>query len=65
MKQKIYIQVCNIEDLVNTYVSNHSKDIVKNKFYGIYDDERNTFIKFKIVNDSINIVLIEPVEDNS
>lgn len=59
------IQVCNIEDLVNTYVSNHSKDIVKNKFYGIYDDERNTFIKFKIVNDSINIVLIEPVEDNS
>ncbi len=56
-------QVYNIEGLVNTYISNHSKDIIENKFYGIYDDESNIFIKFNIVNDSINIILIEPVED--
>lgn len=58
------IQVYNIENAVCSYLEEHSDDIIENKFYGIYDEESSTFIKFQIINDNISIVLIEPVENN-
>lgn len=59
------IQIYNIENSVCTYLEEHSDDVIENKFYGIYDGESSAFIKFQIINDNVNIILIEPVENNN